>query len=141
MTAATVGRSRALLLVGAPVLVGAVLYAVQGPDLTVDTRFRITTPSDGAAVDEAMTIGWTSARGATGYAVVVDHALPEPGAVVVPGPHVITLSGRQLALRLGPASSGSPSARRVHTVTVVPVDDRGRRSGEHVARVRVRTRP
>jgi hypothetical protein len=141
MTALTVGRSQALLLAGAPVLLGAALYAWQQPSLTTDTGFRITAPSDSGTVRQDLVLAWTKARGASSYAVVVDVALPEPGAVAVPGDRVVTLPGRLLALHLGRATTGSPSARAMHTLTVVPLDAAGRRVGEDVASVRVRTRP
>ena len=46
----------------------------------------------------------------------------------------------QAWLTLGPASKGSPSSRRFHTVSVVPLDSDGRRIGEDVATVHLRGR-
>jgi hypothetical protein len=125
-----------LLLVVAPALLGAGLYAAQGPDLTSATSFRVTSAEGpGRLVD----LAWTAAPGAASYAVVVDQAPPRPGSLVRPGPRILTLAGRSLRVELGPASTGSPSARTVHQVAILPLDGDGRRMGEDVAWLRVRT--
>ena len=139
MTGAAVGRGQTLMLAAAPMLLGGLLYAWHQPSLATDTAFRIVAPDDSGTVRPDLVVAWAAAHRAASYAVVVDAALPEPGEMVEPGARVMTLPGRQIALRLGRATTGSPSARAMHTITVVPLDGRGRRLGEDVASVRVRT--
>lgn len=139
MTTATLGRSRMLLLVVAPALLATALWITQDPQLTVDRSFRVTSPEARPTSGRVIDLAWTASRGAVSYAVVVDQAPPPPGAVVRPGPRVLTLTGRTLRLELGPATSGSPSARDVHQLVVLPLDGEGRRTGEDVASLRVRT--
>lgn len=131
-------------LVAAPAAVPAVLAAALwvggSPAMTHDRSFRVLTPEDGSTVGAGATVAWTAADGAASYALVVDVAPPRPGAPVRPGTHVMTLTDRSMALTLGRATTGSPSARAVHRLTVVPVDAAGRRLGEDVATVTVRTR-
>ena len=105
MIDATFGRSRMLLLVVAPALLAVCLSVSQGPELTVDKAFRVTSPTNGDT-GRVVDLAWTEARGATSYAVVVDQAPPAPGAVVRPGARVLTLTGRSVRLELGPARSG-----------------------------------
>lgn len=128
------------LVAAAPLLLGVVVWSAGRPALAHDRGFRLLTPQDGATVGSGVVVSWTARRGAASYALVVDVAPPPPGAVVRASPHVMTLPGRALALTLGAATSGSPSARSTHRLTVLPVDDRGRRIGEDVATVRVRAR-
>ncbi len=137
MTAATARSGRSLLLAVAPLLLAAAVLVTQRPALTTDTGFRVTAPLDGARVSGPVTLAWTSAAGASSYAVVVDTAPPVPGAAVHPGTQVVTLDGKTVRLVLGHARSGSASARRFHTVRVIPVDGEGRRRGEDVAVVHV----
>lgn len=113
--------------------------AVLGPDvpLTRDRSFAVTSPSDGAEVTDGFTLSWSS-TGAPQYAVVVDVTPPPVGRPLVAGERVILLAGTSLRLSLGAATSGSPSARRHHRLTVVPLDEAGRRSSETVATVSVR---
>lgn len=140
MTEATTGRSRVLMLAVAPLLLAVVLYAWQRPELTTDPAFRVTAPLSGTPVQQPVTLSWTAAPGASSYAVVIDHPVPAPGALVRAGDHVLLLSGRQLQLHLGSATQGSPSVRNVHEVVVVPLDREGKRRGEDVAWQRVHTR-
>lgn len=113
--------------------------AVLGPDvpLTRDRSFVVTAPSDGAEVGDGFVLSW-SGTGAPQYAVVVDVTPPAVGRSVVAGERVLVLSGTSLRLSLGDAHSGSPSARRHHRLTVVPLDAAGRRVSEAVATVSVR---
>lgn len=124
----------------APVVLGLALWGTGRPAMTHERSFRVLVPEDGSRVGSSVTVAWTARRGAASYALVVDVAPPRPGHPVRPGPHVMTLDGRSLALTLGPATTGSPSARAVHRLTVLPVDAAGRRLGEDVATVTVRGR-
>lgn len=127
----------------APVLVAAAVTAASADAgaLTADREFRVLTPADGDLVGDGFAVSWTPADGAASYAVVVDGRLARPGSVVRPGPTTLLLEERALSLTLGPREGGSPSARRFHTVSVLPLDEDGRRIGEQVALVHVRTRP
>ena len=143
MSLALRGRDRLLPLVVAAVLVAAVATVAWGDTaLRRDRGFAVVTPRDGAEVGAGFLVSWApgSDPAPGGYAVVVDEALPAPGHRLEPGPRTLLLTGTALRLHLGPASSGSPSARRFHTVQVVRLDDAGRRLGEDVAVVHVRTR-
>lgn len=124
----------AVLALGA----GAVLTVSGAPDLTRDAAFRVLTPRDGQHVGTSFLLTWTSPR-MQPFAVVVDGAVPPPGAAVTAGRTVLTLDGNALRLTLGPHVGGSPSARRSHVVVVVPLDAAGRRLGEQTAVVHVRT--
>lgn len=137
MTTATARRSGPVLLAVAPVLLACGVLIGTRPALTADTGFRVIAPTDGTRVADTVTLAWTPARGAASYVVVVDAPLPSPGAIVHAGPQAITLTGRSLTLALGPARTGSPSARTFHTLRVVPVGVDGRRTGETVAVVHV----
>ena len=139
----TSARRRALVAapLAAPVVLGLVLWAAGRPALAHDRSFRVLAPADGSTVGAGVTVAWTALPGASSYALVVDVAPPRPGSVVQPGPHVMTMAQRSVAVTLGAASTGSPSVRDVHRLTVVPVDGDGRRLGEDVATVTVRARP
>lgn len=119
---------------------GTLALAAGGPELTRDRALRVLTPQDGSDVGADFLLSWSAGRPSR-FAVVIDAALPAPGALVKPGENVLTLDGTALRLTLGPRSGGSPSARRHHEVVVVPLDQDGRRIGEQTAVVRVRTRP
>jgi hypothetical protein len=136
--AARARRALPLLLL---VVAGTAVAAVAGPDvpLSDDASFAVTAPADGAAVGDGFRLAWTSA-GTDRYAVVVDDAVPAPGSRVEAGERVLLLTGTSLRLTLGDATTGSPSARAAHSITVVPLDAAGRRSGEDVAVVHVRGR-
>ena len=136
------GRAGTALLL-APVLAGAVATAASAdPEvLTADREHRVLTPADGELVGDGFRLAWTPAEGAASYAVVVDGRLPRPGSVVRAGSTTLLLEQTALTLTLGPRHGGSPSARRFHAVSVVPLDGDGRRIGERVALVHVRTRP
>lgn len=129
------------LPLAAGLVAGMGVAALVGPDvpLTRDRSFAVTAPGDGAEVGGAFTLRWTGS-GAAQYAVVVDAVPPAVGRRVEPGDRVLVLAGTSLRLSLGDATSGSPSARRHHRLTVVPLDGAGRRSGEAVATVSVRGR-
>jgi hypothetical protein len=62
------------------------------------------------------------------------------GDVVPPAKTVVTVPGEAVRLTLGRRSGGSPSARDQHVLAVVPLDAAGRRVGEQVAVVHVRSR-
>ena len=144
MTLALRGRDRLLpLAVALAVVAGVVAVAWGDPGLRRDRGFAVVSPRDGAEVGDGFQLTWAPGAVAApgGYAVVVDEALPAPGRRLAAGPRTLLLPGTSLQLHLGPASSGSPSARRFHTVQVVRLDDAGRRLGEDVAVVHVRTRP
>ena len=135
------GRARRALPLLLLVVTGTAVAAVAGPDvpLTDDATFAVTAPSDGATVGDAFRLAWTSA-GTDRYAVVVDGTVPAPGRRVEAGERVLLVTGTSLRLTLGDATTGSPTARAAHSITVVPLDAAGRRDGEGAAVVRVRGR-
>ena len=137
MTPAAVRRPGAWALAAVP-LAGVLVLAVPHPPLTRSASFRVTSPADGTA--GATAIAWTAAPGASRYAVVVDAALPAPGARPEESARVLVVEGRAAQLSLGPARTGSPSVRDWHTVLVVPLDGAGRRLGEDVAVVHLKDR-
>ena len=138
-----VSRSRHGVLLAIVLLAGAAgtVSAAGGmPALTDSGATRILSPDSGAEVGRDFLLSWTGPRAAA-YAVVVDHALPAPGATATAGPNVILVrDATALRLTLGPRKGGSPSARRHHTVVVSPLDADGRRVGEQSAVVQVRSR-
>jgi hypothetical protein len=130
------GRTAVL---GATLVVAAVTgLAVSGTPLRRDRDFTVSTPRDGAAIGSDALFTWAPTRGATTYAVVVDAGLPAQGQVVSPSERVMTVSGTSVRLTLGRARTGSPSSRGFHTVTVLPLDEQGRRLGRDAAVVHVR---
>lgn len=143
MTPRTRDRLVPLAVAVAVVAGTGVAAATSGGDLRRDRGFAVVSPRDGAEVGPGFVLTWAPGSQAApgGYAVVVDEALPVPGEPVKSGPRALLLAGTSLRLSLGPATTGSPSARRVHTVQVVRLDAAGRRLGEDVALVHVRTRP
>ena len=132
------------LAIAAAVVAGTgAAAATTTADLRRDRGFAVVSPRDGAEVEPGFVLTWAPGSQAApgGYAVVVDKSLPAPGDPVESGPRALLLRGTSLRLSLGPASTGSPSARRFHTVQVVRLDAGGRRLGEDIALVHVRTRP
>jgi hypothetical protein len=110
------------------------------PTMTQQGAVRILSPKSGADVGPGFLLSWTG-ESFPAYAVVVDRAVPAPGAVVAPSGSVLVVKdATALRLTLGPRSDGSPSARRQHTVVVVPLDAAGHRVGEQSAVVSVRSR-
>ena len=135
------GRPGQGVLLAAVLVAGAAgMVVAEGvPALTESPKVRVLTPSSGAEVGEQFLLSWTGS-GFPSYAVVVDQALPRPGASARPGRNVVVVEANAVRLTLGPRSGGSPSARRHHTVVVVPLDEDGRRVGEQAAVVQVRSR-
>ena len=132
-----------LTVLAAVVATAGAAVGLSGPaSLVRDRRFAVTTPLDGASVGDGFLLAWAAGRHAPagGYAVVVDQPLPRPGERARPGDHTMMLSATALRLTLGPATTGSPSARNVHVVQVIRLDRSGRRLGEDVAVVHVRSR-
>lgn len=124
------------------VLLTAGTAAVAGSPVPL-TRVRsleVLSPRDGAVVAPDFLLSWSSTSGRTNYAVVVDAAIPHPGDVVRPDGHRLTVTTTSIRLTLGRARTGSPTARPFHTVTVIALDDRGRRVGSAAAVVHVRNR-
>ena len=121
-------------------LAGLAILVLPHPPLTRDAGFVVRQPVDGSEVGDRARVSWTAVRGATRYALVVDAAAPAPGRVATAGERVLLVAGQEAWLTLGPASKGSPSSRRFHTVSVVPLDSDGRRIGEDVATVHLRGR-
>lgn len=141
MTLLPPGRPTTAALLGATLLVGSTAaFVAADPPLTRDTDFAVVAPADGSTVGPNFLLRWSPHGRRTSYAVVVDRALPAPGAVVQPDDRTLTVTGTALRLSLGPAKSGSPSARAFHTVTIVALDDAGRRAGHDAAVVHVRNR-
>lgn len=143
MTAGADGRTRLIpLLVAAALVVGVGLAAsaATSPAFTRDRDFAVTLPADGSSVRNPFLLAWApGARPAAGgYAVVIDAATPPPGGVVRAGPRTVLVRDSALQLTLGAATTGSPSARGVHVISVVRLDEQGRRDGEDVAVVHVR---
>ena len=138
-----VSRARRGVLLAVALMAGAVgTVAAAGdvPALTESGATRILSPDSGAEVGRDFLLSWTGPRSAA-YAVVIDQALPAPGAVATAGSNVILVrDATAVRLTLGPRKGGSPSARRHHTVVVVPLDADGRRVGERSAVVQVRSR-
>ena len=125
------------------VAAGAVAAGAAGSvSLQRDRDFTVTAPVDGASVGPGFLLSWAAGRHAPagGFAVVVDEALPRPGEPARPGDHTMLLKDTALRLTLGPATTGSPSARNTHVVQVIRLDSAGRRLGEDVAVVHVRSR-
>ncbi len=142
MTVPALDRSRtALTLAALFVVAGGVAVAAGPAPLTRDGGFEVLSPRDGARVPASFDLRWSRAGRATTYAVLVDADVPAPGASVEPGDRVLTVSGQQIELSLGRAKTGSPSARAFHTVTVIPLDAAGRRTGWDAAVVHVRNAP
>lgn len=121
-------------------LVASLTTAVvaQGVPLTRERGFTVLSPVDGAAIADAFLLRWSAWGSRTSYAVVVDAAIPRPGALVTASDRVLTVQGTSVQLSLGRAASGSPAARAFHTVTVLALDDAGRRVGSSAAVVHVR---
>ena len=141
MTLLPPGRSSTAALLGATLLVGSTAaFVAADPPLTRDTGFAVVAPADGSAVGPNFLLRWAPKGSRTSYAVVVDHGVPAPGSMVQPGSRTLTVTGTALRLSLGRAKTGSPSARAFHTVTIVALDDAGRRDGHDAAVVHVRNR-
>ena len=132
-----------LTVVAAPVVAASLVAGAGGMvvatdlELLRDRGLRVLAPADGARVGEGFLLRWSGAAEGR-YAVVVDAAVPRPGAGARAGDHLVLVTGTSVRLTLGPRHEGSPSARRHHEVAVVPLDHQGRRVGEAVAVVRVR---
>lgn len=139
MTARSLDRHRtAVSLAVVLAVAGGIAVATGEVPLTRNGAFDVLAPRDGAKVPTAFEVRWSKVDAFTTYAVVVDDDVPTPGDVVEPGERILTITGQQVELSLGRATTGSPSARSFHTVTVIPLDAAGRRAGWDAAVVHVR---
>lgn len=156
-------RRRAVLVSPLIALVLTSGCAVQGLDFRADERLAILTPADRSTVVVPFTMAWTLASPQpqeSGFAVLVDVDPPAPGrplttllpesqqdaAACDPACQQTALEARgvtltratSLVIEALPRRSGIPAERaRRHRLTVVVVDDQGRRVGEASASVTV----
>ena len=154
-------RRRAVLVSPLIALVLTSGCAVQGLDFRADERLAITTPADRATVAVPFPLAWSLSSPQpheAGFAVLVDIDPPAPGralTTLLPESQQDTascdadcqrqaLEARGVTLTTAttllidslPRRSGIPAERaRRHRLTVVVVDDEGRRAGEVSASV------
>lgn len=113
--------------------------AVDGLAMRQDDRVSITAPGDGDDVTLPVTVRWTAddvdlGPGGLSFGVVVDAALPRPGR---PADDTV-LRTRDTSVVLDQlGSSNRPGGRGGHKITVILLDEHGRRQGEGAWRVRV----
>ena len=117
---------------------GSAALAASGAPMQREKSFVVSAPRDGALIHADALFSWVPVRDAASYAVLVDASIPSEGAVVMASDRVVTVATTSVRLTLGPATSGSPSARDFHSVVVLPLDDQGRRLGRAAAVVHVR---
>ncbi len=149
----------AVLVLAAPAMSGC---ALQGLDFRADTRLTITAPPDRATVVVPFPLTWTlddPRPSESGFAVLVDVDPPAPGRAMTTllpeaqqgaacdadcqqkalSARGVTLTrATSLLVSTLPHASGVPEEQaRRHRITVVVVDDDGRRVGEVSASVTV----
>ena len=148
------------------ILVLATGCRFQGIDLMEDTRLTIISPANRATVSPPLEVRWTARDIPTGnrFLVIFDGSPPPPGSGLdwfarndnlcraTPGcpderyltnNHIYVTPNVSLTIQaLAPDEDAPPSRRDRHNVTVVLIDERGRRIGETSAFVEftVRTR-
>ena len=120
----------------------AVLVGCGVSDLALreDDRVSITSPGDGDDVRLPLTVRWTASDldiggpdGVT-FGVVIDDALPRPGKEA--DDSVLRTTETSIELdQLG--SANRPGGRGGHEITVILLDDEGRRQGEGAWRIRI----
>lgn len=138
---------------------------VEGIDLVVDDRIRITSPDDRAEVALPVEVRWAARDLPSGarFAVFVDRAPQPPGEPLAwfaredetcrpadgcPSAYYFaqrsiyeTEAQRHRIVALAPRRDMARGRRDHHEVTVVVLDERGRRVGEAAAFVELRVRP
>jgi hypothetical protein len=123
-----------------PALAVLVGCGVHDLALREDDRVSITSPGDGDDVRLPITLRWTAhdldVGGADGttFGVVIDDALPRPGHAA--NDRVLHTTRTSIVLdQLG--SANRPGDRGGHQLTVILLDDQGRRLGEGAWRIRI----
>lgn len=147
------------------ILVLAAGCRVQGIDLMQDTRLTIISPANRATVSPPLVVRWTARDIPTRnrFLVIFDGSPPPPGEGLdwfarndnlcraTPGcpderyltnNHIYVTADPRLAIQALAPDEDVPSSRRNrHNVTVVLIDERGRRIGETSAFVEFTVRP
>lgn len=147
------------LLAALPVLAAVVALSacsITGLDFRADDRLTITTPPDRSAVTVPFDVDWTLSERQPAeqqFAVLVDASPPRPGAPITDllppsqqntsacdaacqsaalaarGVYVTSATSQEIPVLPRPTGVSADRARR-HTITVVVLDDHGRRVGE-----------
>jgi hypothetical protein len=100
-----------------------------------DGTIKVTAPSDNAKVHLPVEVQWRQQAGTSPpaqWAVFVDRDPPAAGSALPRERSGIVVTGRtSLELsQLSPRSTGTKEERNLHSVVIVMLDDRGRRSSE-----------
>lgn len=124
-------------LVGGQVAWGA----ATGAELRRDAGLTVLSPADGARVTNPFVLAWRPQHGVSAYAILIDHNPPRTSKALAAGPSTVIVRGMTMTpLSISDRERSSPSLRRFHVITIVPLDAAGHRRGEDIASVHVLVR-